>query len=276
MNALAWMLWLVLNQSIAEPSIQTTVNTVVVKQHGGWSVDELLLQDDLRQQLISEVQKVHPHVDGDEVCATMLRLRKSGKLKLNVTQKSPMIDPRSLIAGELAARYIQDRHRVSFDQVLTTSRLLEEFDAEAKRVWPDVLAYDARRAALRLRKSRRLEPELLLRIADWQREVAVHTLEDLRSDHSMIPKQPGVYIFRDATGYLYIGESEDLRARLHQHVTDSDRFSLASYLSKNQQHAITVEVHAFPGDSPMKQVRVRRAYESELIEHRQPRFNVRP
>lgn len=37
-----------------------------------------------------------------------------------------------------------------------------------------------------------------------------------------------------------------------------------------------VEIHSFGRDSRMQEIRVRRAYESELIRSRQPRFNIRP
>jgi hypothetical protein len=37
-----------------------------------------------------------------------------------------------------------------------------------------------------------------------------------------------------------------------------------------------VEVHAFPVDSRANEVVIRRAYESELIRSRRPRFNILP
>ena len=92
-----------------------------------------------------------------------------------------------------------------------------------------------------------------------------------------MPTAPGVYIFRDATGYLYIGEAKNLRTRLKQHLNDSNRTLLADYLS---QHADTktvqLEIHAFDPKSNARLVAYRRAYESDLIAIRQPRFNIRP
>jgi hypothetical protein len=39
---------------------------------------------------------------------------------------------------------------------------------------------------------------------------------------------------------------------------------------------VTIELHIFPKTSPARKLTVRRAYESELIRSREPKFNVRP
>jgi predicted GIY-YIG superfamily endonuclease len=85
-----------------------------------------------------------------------------------------------------------------------------------------------------------------------------------------------IYIFRDASGYLYIGESENLRARVTKHLDHSDRKSLARYLWQEGVGGVTVELHAFDPDSNARNKEMRRAYESELIHSRQPRLNIAP
>jgi excinuclease UvrABC nuclease subunit len=85
-----------------------------------------------------------------------------------------------------------------------------------------------------------------------------------------------VYLFRSASGYLYVGEAANLAARLQVHIEGSDQTSLAEYLANDDAEAISVELHIFPADSPASRVAVRRAYESELIRSRQPKFNIRP
>ena len=86
----------------------------------------------------------------------------------------------------------------------------------------------------------------------------------------------GKPIFRDSTGYLYIGESSSLRHRVTQHLDHSDRKSLAHYLWEKGSRDITVELHVFAKDSPAKDKSRHRAYESELIKSRKPRFNIAP
>ena len=92
----------------------------------------------------------------------------------------------------------------------------------------------------------------------------------------IVPTRPGIYIFRDESGYLYIGESSNLRLRVEKHLDHSDRKSLAHYLWENGNKKITVELHAFDPESKAKDKTVRRAYESELIRSREPRFNITP
>ena len=183
-------------------------------------------------------------------------------------------------------------------------------------VLDDELQAHLLREALALRKRRRLRPELVARVVDWGREVHVYALTELRADPSVLPEGPGVYLFRDATGYLYIGEAANLRTRLTQHLNNSDRTALAAYLQTTpptpapgsnaggdteddseggsggdsggegstpdihrapaEPGPLSIEVHAFDPASDARRVGHRRAYESELIASRRPRFNVRP
>ncbi len=87
----------------------------------------------------------------------------------------------------------------------------------------------------------------------------------LKEDFSKIPERPGIYIFRDSTGYLYIGQSKDLRSRLTEHLKASDRLALSEYLSNRDSLKIVVELHVFSQGSPAENAVIREAYESELI-----------
>ena len=115
-----------------------------------------------------------------------------------------------------------------------------------------------------------------MRVADWKREIITLSADEILKKPESVPTHPGVYIFRDDTGYLYIGESSDLRSRVTKHLDHSDRKSLAHYLWDNGVEKLTVELHAFDPNSKAKEKSARRAYESELIRSRQPRFNIAP
>ena len=142
---------------------------------------------------------------------------------------------------------------------------------------PDVKPYLLRKAAFGLRKARQLKPEFVVRIADWGRVITNFSANELAKGLDRLPALPGVYIFRDASGYLYIGESNNLRNRLRKHLNASGRGSLADYLRRTgARDQIIVEVHAFARDSQASKTSYRRAYESELIHSRNPRFNMRP
>ena len=112
--------------------------------------------------------------------------------------------------------------------------------------------------------------------ADWDRQLLTLTPAQVVENPNVVPEGPGVYIFRDHSGYLYIGESRNLRTRLVKHLDRSDRQALANYLERQGVEMLTIEVHAFDADSNGARKAVRRAYESELIHSRKPRFNIQP
>ena len=247
----------------------------------GYSSDEVILDTKLNQAFISECKKAHADVNAEFFNWTLINLRKAGKLSAKVTRRRkkrshPSMSGNLDLVAEIAARKIQDKYRISSDRMMANPKYRDEFDRTVRGIDKTVDLYRARKRVFQLRKTRRLKPELITRIADWKRKVSEWTIVALRKDLSQVPDTPGIYIFRDKTGYLYVGEAADLRERLKTHLKDSDRKSLAAYLSgKSKTGGVSVEIHSFDRESRMKEVRVRRAYESELIRSRKPRFNVR-
>ena len=246
------------------------------KTHDGWSTDEVVLKDDLNQKFLAECQEKLPDISAAEFNWTLLNLRKAGKLGAVATKRARQDHDDYQHAAEIAARFLQDKHKLTIDRLLCDPDHRAEFDKLALVMAADVEPYRLRKAAFGLRKARQLQPELVLRVADWDRQIVTHTAAEIVADGKLVPDAPGVYIFRDATGYLYIGESANLRQRVNQHLDRSDRKSLASYLADNGKQEITVELHVFGKDSPAKDKTRRRAYESELIRSRKPRLNIAP
>lgn len=275
-------------QTDAAADADQAIIQAFAETHRGLSSDEVILQAELNRRFLRRCREKLARIEpGDGGAARaersdarinwrLLNLRKAGKLTVPTTRRDQRDYRDALILGEIAARTMTDKHRKSIDRVLADPELRDEFDQLVLEQDRDIDPYLARKAAFALRKSRRLRPELITRIADWGRVVTEHRAQDLAEDLGEIPAAPGIYIFRDATGYLYIGESADLRARLRQHLDESDRRSLAHYLKQQELTGIVVEVHAFDPQSRAREVRVRRAYESELIRSRKPRFNLQP
>jgi len=106
--------------------------------------------------------------------------------------------------------------------------------------------------------------------------VETFSYQQLADNPQLVPPLPGIYIFLDATGYLYIGQTDNLNTRLKTHFRDSHNFSLTEYLRSDQQEQVMIELHSFPADSRAKETMIRRAYESELIASRKPKFNILP
>jgi len=259
--------------------LKSIVKEAYAAAHDGYSADEVLLDDKLQAAFQTECRERLPDADPERCNWTLLNLRKAGDLEVKATKSREVsegdLEPLRHVA-EIAARVVQDQHRSSIDRVMASPQWKADFDASAKQISPEVDAYLVRRAAFQLRKTRQLQPELITRLADWGREVRTYTVEELRAQPALAPDQPGIYLFRDSSGYLYIGEAVDLRKRLGQHLDQSDRQSLANYLKELKSDSVTIELHTFAPDSRIKELAVRRAYESELIRSRNPRFNIRP
>ncbi len=270
---------------VATQAAQTNVaklNDVVRRAfeetHAGWSSDELLLQDTLNRRFIRRCLHELPMATTSELNWTLLNLRKAGKLRAKVSQRRRDNHQDYRHLAEIAARLLQVKHKVSTDRIMCNPGLRAEFNQTARQLANSVDPYLMRKAAFGLRKARQLRPELVLRVADWDRTITTHAARDVARDggDKLLPELPGVYIFRDATGYLYVGESKNLRDRIVKHLDESDRKSLAHYFASRGMAGITIEIHAFPANSRAQKVGIRRAYESELIASRKPRLNVRP
>lgn len=251
------------------------------KSHQGFSSDELILQDELREAFLQELG-IAPNDESQfdrqrAALRALLQLRKRGDLNVPTTRRSSESTESinsAIPTAEIAIRTVLDRHDAMIDDVLCDPRTRNELHEEAERLSKGISPETVRRAVLRLRKSRRLRPELVLRVADWDRTVTTHPMKEL--DLESLPNTPGVYLFRDSTGYLYIGEAIRLRDRIGDHLRGSHNAGLASMLGDDASNPVTLELHAFPKDSPAKKLTVRRAYESELIRSRHPRFNLQP
>ncbi|WP_431192236.1 GIY-YIG nuclease family protein [Rhodopirellula bahusiensis] len=257
------------------------IRDVYRKSHQGYSSDELILQDKLRETFLRELG-IDPNEESQfdrqrTALRALLQLRKRGDLDVPTTKRSGEASQNinaAIPTAEIAIRTVLDRHEAMIDDVLCDPSMRAELQQEAERLSKGVSAETVRRAVLRLRKSRRLRPELVLRVADWDRTVTTHPMKNLALD--TLPNTPGVYLFRDSTGYLYIGEAIRLRDRIGDHLRGSHNAGLASILGDDASNPVTLELHAFPADSPAKKLTVRRAYESELIRSRHPRFNLQP
>lgn len=262
---------------VLNDSIKSIARQVFKKMHDGYSSDEVVLQDELQSRFIRECQKLAADVTALQFNWALLNLRKQGQLKEFETTQRKQVDMESVrFLAEVVARSVQDDSRLSIDRVMCEPTLRKKFNDQAAKIDATTDLYAVRKAAFQLRKTRRLKPELITRIADWGRRVSIFTADELKSDLGQIPVSPGIYIFSDRTGYLYVGESNNLRHRLASHLDDSDGKSLAKYLAENGLENVTVEIHTFEKGSRMDELAVRRAYESELIRSRNPKLNIRP
>lgn len=252
------------------------IKKAFLETHEGRSTDDAVIEPSLNQRFLDRCISLIPEITPQDANWRLLNLRKSSSLG-KVTTQAEKIDHSGYVhASQIAARLMEDRLELSIDRILCHPQYRQQFDDVATRIFPEASEYQLRKAALGLRKARKLQPELIKRIANWGREIIEFEAESLVTDLELIPRKPGIYIFRDTSGYLYIGEAGNLRLRVAHHLDHSDRRALAHYFWEAGLSGIVVEMHAFDPDSDAKNTSARRAYESDLIDKRSPRFNLRP
>jgi predicted GIY-YIG superfamily endonuclease len=255
---------------------KAVIGNAFMKTHDGWSVDEVILNDDLNRAFLEKCHDKLPEVPPTKLNWRLLNMRKAGTLKTTTTRSGARPSREHVAVAEMVARSMIDQHAVTIDRIMSDPKLRVQFDSKTNEISKDLDTYLVRKAAFGLRKKRRLRPELIARIADWGRVVKEFPLKSVEENPGIIPHQPGIYIFRDTGGYLYIGQSVDLHERLKEHLDQSSNFSLSKYLTEQAHQNVTLEIHAFPVDSRAKETMIRRAYESELIASRKPKFNIQP
>ena len=244
--------------------------------HDGRSVDDVVIDDRLNLAFIQDCQRSVPNADPRDLNQLLFNLRKAGQLGPVSRIRTPLRHDDYVHVAEIAARAIEDKYGDNIDRVFCDPTRRAEFDQIATEIDPSIPPYHLRKAALCLRKGRRLRPELIKRIADWDRQVHTYSAANLTDNPDLIPRLPGIYIFRDSTGYLYIGEAGNLRLRVQKHLDHSDRKALARHLWESGFTALVVELHVFSKDSDGAKTGHRRAYESDLIARRTSRFNAKP
>lgn len=256
--------------------IEEVVEIAFHRVHKGYSPEDVIICDRLNLEFIKQCNLLIENKTVGELNWAFDNLRKTGKLG-KVTEKVVRIKhDRYLHASDISARLVCDKYNISLDELKCYPCYRDEFDKTALDIVPGVSKYRFRKAALKLRKTRKMRPELVCRIADWDRKITSLKATETLKNKYLLPKNPGVYIFRDSTGVLYIGEASNLRIRVYKHLDHSDRKSLAHYFWQNGFGEIWIDIHAFDPDSEGRITKNRRAYESELIYSRKPRFNMQP
>ena len=264
--------------------------------HRGHSSDALLIREDLRLAYLDHlgVDAADDRAAADAVAA-LIGLRKRGDLNVATTTRlsgQPAAAVR--VIAEIAARRVIDQTGLPIDQLLIDPAARRQLSRWARQMAGSIAAdattddptaaagasaaagafdQSIRRSVLLLRKQRRLRPELVRRVSDWDLSIQQYDVASLQLDQ--LPTSPAVYLFLGPAGYLYIGEAADVRQRIADHLQGSHNDALAKSLQLDDV-TTQLQIHVFGPDSAGRRTAARRAYESELIRIRSPRFNLRP
>ena len=121
------------------------VKTAFQQSHDGWSVDEVLI-DDERRQLFLKACRTQPQLQNQDIAdgklfERLVQIRKSGKLDVKATKRASPGDKVDvddwLPVAEIASRRMQDQFNANIDQWLISPNLLNEFDTLVSQIVPD-------------------------------------------------------------------------------------------------------------------------------------------
>ncbi len=238
----------------------------------GRSAEHVICEDSLNQNFIAACKKSMPEIaDGD--CNTeLLNLRKAGKLTAFPTnsRKRPSAEARNYSnCVAQAVRLLERQFSTNVDQIICIPERRCQFDALVQFLLPGGSEFEARYKALTLRKTKRLQPEVVGQII---RPTTSHmiSLDEIETRSGEIPPDPGVYIFFDTDTTLYVGKADDLHRRVTEHVATWSFRELVSAVQAGTRCAAWVAFHAL---SVTISPREMAAYETELIRSRQPEHN---
>lgn len=240
------------------------------KASRGFSPDRVVADPELQQAFLEECRFLELPGTDAALNRSLLNMRKTGGLRDRKSRRTTLPDEDEYrFAAEMAARFIERRDGISLDAIICDPQIANEFDQIAARLAPGFSSLQYRWAALNLRKKRKLKPELLSRVV---RAETVERFDSETIDVRQISRSAGLYVFLTADRVLYVGEAENLQNRIRKHLDHSDNKGLARWLWEQETPNLVLEVHVLPDAVP---TRIRRALESEMIEFRDPIFNVK-
>jgi site-specific DNA-methyltransferase (adenine-specific) len=251
--------------------MKSTIVEAFIAASNGFAPDRVIADPSLNQRFIAECNARGLTEPAATLNHSLMNLRKasglSGLPKSRRTQFSNQDEYR--FAAEMAVRFLERHDGVNLDQIICDPQRASEFDGLAAKVAPGFSSLEYRWAALNLRKTNRLEPELVARIGP-KLEMRVFKADQIEAD--AIPARSGLYLLYDAKQLLYVGESENLKKRLTKHLDHSDNKSVARWLWEFGANVMQIEIQILPEKT---ETRIRKALELELIRSRQPVFNVK-
>ncbi len=237
----------------------------------GYTCDRVVTDPSLNEKFVAECRRRGSTSSPSRLNRALLNLRKRALLPRTQSLRRTTFRNQDeyMFASEMAVRYLERRDDVSLDDIICDPKLASEFDRIAADIAPGHSPLEYRWAALRLRKSARLRPEILARIAPPTRVMSFR-VDEIEAGN--LPTDQGLYLFYASTELLYVGEAANLRTRLKKHLDHSDNKGLARWIWGSGTCELRVEIQVLDEKTPPK---ARKALELELIRSRKPLFNVK-
>lgn len=214
-----------------KPFDQDTEKAVVeaYKNAGqGYPADYILCDKDLNKAFIAEC--LNCGIGGSAFIWNryLLQLRKAGKLPRSTKRLSPVTSgqmDRHGFASEVAWRLLAIDYRKTLDDILCSPEFAAEFDRLAAQFGPTdttVTPLDYRWAALSIRKrSHDARTTAAEKFSPWMRKN--RKLPRVEIGDSLAPlEKPGVFVLCAGDVGFYAGESENMRVRIDQAMSNQN------------------------------------------------------
>jgi site-specific DNA-methyltransferase (adenine-specific) len=250
--------------------LKNIVRQAFIDANQGYSIDRIVADPALNQDFVQRCRELGLTSPPIELNLCLLNLRKASLLKgIACPNRTAFKDDSGYChASEIAARFLEKRDSTTLDRIICDPTRAAEFDSLAADIAAGYSSLEYRWAALKLRKTRVLRPELLSRIVK-PIGVTIGAIENLTATD--LPEQPGLYIFNSPIETLYVGEASNLRRRVAKHLDHSDNKNLARWFWANGISNVRLELQLLDDDTTAP---VRKALEAELIATRRPMFNI--
>lgn len=170
----------------------------------GYSTDRVLADPELNARFVSACRERGLNERPTQLNRKLINLRKSGKLGKQKAKRTQFDDDEYQFAAEIAVRHLERRDQITLDDILVDPELAAEFDMICRDFAPGYSSLRYRWSALRLRKSRKLSPEIISQAIPSQKVLL------LQVDHLSIedvPMSAGIYCFVSEKETLYVGEA---------------------------------------------------------------------
>jgi site-specific DNA-methyltransferase (adenine-specific) len=207
---------------------QETIIAAYRKSGRGYPADHILCDKELNQEFVSEC--LSHGIGGSAFIWNryLLHLRKANKLPRSTNRLGPVTSEqmdRYGFASEVAWRLLAIDYRKTLDDILCSPDFAAEFDRLAAEFGPTdttVTPLEYRRAALSIRKrSHQARDTAAEKFSQWTRRKK--KLPRVGSDDSFEPlEKPGVFVLCAGDVGFYAGESENIRVRVEQAMSNQN------------------------------------------------------
>ena len=185
----------------------------------GYSTDLLLCDPELNDRFVTACKK--NSLDGDAYTwnRLLLRIRKRGELPGVDQRQGKRLSRADMdsfsFASEIAMQLLSVDYGLTLDDILCSPLTAGRFDELAKEFADGHTDFEYRWAALAVRKRAKKAINLARELRSWLKDDLPKSLSLKRCD-SVKYEQPGVYVVSANGQPLYVGETFNVKTRVHQ------------------------------------------------------------